>query len=104
MKKLVLLAAMVLALSSLGWAGGTSWTGTVSDSMCGAKHAEASDAAAGCVAKCVKGGSKYVLVSDGKVYDLDAQDKFTAHAGHSVKVSGKLTGMAIAVESVEMAK
>jgi hypothetical protein len=104
MKKLVLLAALALALSSLGWAGAMSWTGTVSDSMCGAKHAEASDAAAGCVSKCVKGGSKYVLVSGGKVYDLDAQDKFADFAGKSVKVTGELKDMAISVASVEAAK
>ena len=45
MKKLVLLVAMVLALGTLGWADHhekASWTGTVSDSMCGVKHAEAS--------------------------------------------------------------
>jgi hypothetical protein len=104
MKRLVLLATMVLALSSLGWAGGKSWTGTVSDSHCGAKHAEASDAAAGCVAKCVSGGAKYVLVSGGKVYELDAQDKFADFAGKSVTVTGAMKGNAITVASVAAAK
>ncbi len=104
MKKLVLLAAMVLVLSSFGLAGAGSWTGTVSDSHCGMKHAEASDAAAGCVASCVKGGAKYVLVSGGKVYELDAQDKFAAFAGKSVKVTGELKEMSITVASVEAAK
>ena len=107
MKRIALLAAVTLALSTFALADhhkDASWTGTVSDSHCGAKHAVASDGAAGCVASCVKGGAQYVLVSDGKVYELDAQDKFTAHAGHSVQVTGKLTGMAIAVTSVEMAK
>lgn len=102
MKKLVLLVAMVLALSSFGWAGGTSWTGTISDSHCGAKHAAPGDTDG--VNKCVKGGAKYVLVSDGKVYELDAQDKVAAHAGKSVKVTGELKGMAITVASVEAAK
>ena len=103
-KRLVLLAAVLLALSSMVWAGGGSWSGTVSDSHCGAKHAEAGDKAAGCVASCVKGGAKYVLVSDGKVYDLDAQDKFTDFAGKSVKVTGEMKGTAITVASVEAAK
>jgi hypothetical protein len=98
------LVAAVLLAATMSWAGSTSLTGTVSDSHCGAKHAEASDAAAGCVGSCVKGGAKYVLVSDGKVYDLDAQDKFAAFAGKSVKVTGELKGTAIAVASVEAAK
>ena len=104
MKKLVLIAGAFLALSTFVWAAEMTMTGTVSDSMCGTKHAEASDAAAKCVANCVKGGSKYVLVSDGKVYDLDAQDKFAAFAGKSVKVTGEMKGNAITVASVEAAK
>jgi hypothetical protein len=104
MRKGLLLMAAVLLAATMSWAGEMSWTGTVSDSHCGAKHAVASDAAAGCVSGCVKGGAKYVLVSDGKVYELDAQDKFAAFAGKSVKVTGDLKGMAIAVASVEAAK
>ena len=102
-KRLVLLAAVLLALSSMVWAGGGAWTGTVSDSHCGAKHAQPDDKSAGCVASCVKGGAKYVLVSEGKVYELDAQDKFASFAGKSVKVTGELKGMAITVASVEAA-
>jgi len=101
MKKLVLVVAMVLGLSVCGWAGSTAWTGTVSDSRCGTKHS--TPGATACVSNCVKGGAKYVLVSEGKVYELDAQDKFAEFAGKSVKVTGKLNGMAIQVESVEAA-
>jgi len=102
-KRLVLLMAVLLALSSMVWAGGSSWTGTVSDSHCGAKHAEPGEKSAGCVRSCVKGGAKYVLVSEGKVYELDAQDKFAPFAGKSVKVTGELKGTAITVASVEAA-
>lgn len=104
MRKGILLVAAVLLAATMSWAGSASLTGTVSDSHCGVKHAAASDAAAGCVGSCVKGGAKYVLVSDGKVYELDAQDKFAAFAGKSVKVTGELKGTAIAVASVEAAK
>jgi hypothetical protein len=104
MRKRLLLMAAVLLTATMSWAGTMSWTGTVSDSHCGAKHAQASDAAAGCVSGCVQGGAKYVLVSDGKVYDVDAQDKFAAFAGKSVKVTGKLKGKSIAVASVEAAR
>lgn len=102
-KRLVLLAALFVALGTMAWAAGDSWTGTISDSHCGAKHSQASAAAATCVASCVKGGAKYVLVSGGKVYELDAQDKFADYAGKSVKVTGTMNGTAITVTSVEPA-
>jgi len=101
LKKLVILTAAFLVLGGMISAFADSWVGTVSDSMCGAKHARAGDEAATCVAKCVAGGSKYVLVSKGKVYQLDPQDKFTDFAGKSVKVTGTMSGDAITAESVE---
>jgi len=105
MKRLALLATVCLALATMVWAGTSgSWTGTVSDSHCGAKHAEPGEKSAGCVTNCVKGGAKYVLVSEGKVYDLDDQSKFEGFAGKSVKVTGELSGSSIKVESVEAAK
>lgn len=102
MRKGFLLVAAVLFVATMSWAG--TWTGTVSDSHCGVKHAVASDAATGCVSGCVKGGAKYVLVTGGKVYQLDAQEKFASFAGKSVKVTGELKGMDIVVASVEAAK
>jgi len=103
-KKLAILVVLLLVVGSMVWAGSQTWTGTVSDSYCGTKHAVASEKAAACVARCVKRGAKYVLVSEGKVYQLDAQDKFTDFAGKSVKVTGSLQGDTIAVESVEAAQ
>ena len=102
-KKSMMLCLTVLAAGCLTYAMGKSFTGTVSDSNCGAKHAAASDEAAACVKKCVSGGGKYVLVSGGKVYQLDAQDKFADFAGKSVKVTGTAKGDAITVASVEAA-
>ena len=101
-RKLIMLGVIVLAFGCLAWAD--SWTGTVSDSMCGAKHAEASEGAAKCVAGCVAKGSKYVLVSGGKVYALDKQDDFKDYAGKSVMVTGTMNEDSIAVEKVEGAK
>lgn len=102
-KRFLILTVALLAFACVGWAAGKSWTGTVSDSHCGAKHATASAEAAECVAKCVAGGAKYVLVSGGKVYQLDAQEKFADFAGKSVKVSGTKKGDTITVASVEAA-
>jgi hypothetical protein len=103
-KKLAILVVLLLVVGSMVWAGSQTWTGTVSDSRCGTKHAVASEKSAACVIRCVKHGAKYVLVSEGKVYQLDAQDKFTDFAGKSVKVTGSLQGDTIAVESVEAAQ
>jgi Protein of unknown function (DUF5818) len=103
-KKSIML--LVLALSLCSWAMAApakSWTGTVSDSMCGAKHAVASEQAETCVKSCVAKGGKYVLVSKGKVYQVDDQDKFADFAGKSVKVTGTMQGTDITVESVEAA-
>ena len=102
-KKSMMLCLTVLAAGCLTLAMGKSFTGTVSDSNCGVKHATASDEAAACVAKCVTGGGKYVLVSGGKVYQLDAQDKFADFAGKSVKVMGTAKGDEITVASVAAA-
>jgi Protein of unknown function (DUF5818) len=94
-KKLVLLFALVL-FAGFAWCAPESWTGTVSDNQCAAtKHGKA------CIEKCVAAGAKYVLVSKGKAYTLDAQDKFKGLGGERVKVTGTLSGdNAITVQSV----
>ena len=98
MKKIVLLAFAVLVFGSLSFAGSKTITGVVSDSHCGAKHSTAGNAE--CVEHCVSGGATYVLVSKGKVYQLDAQDKFKGLGGKRVTVTGKLKGDSITVASV----
>ncbi len=101
-KKLGMLVVALVVSGCMAFAA-TSWTGTVSDSNCGAKHAAAGEAAEKCVAKCVSGGAKYVLVSKGKVYSVEPQDKFAEFAGKHVKVTGSMSGDAITAESVEAA-
>jgi hypothetical protein len=101
-RKLFMLAVTLLVAGSMAWAA-DSWTGTVSDSHCGATHATASAAAATCVAKCVKGGAKYVLVSGDKVYAVAPQAKFKDFAGKSVTVTGTMKDDAITVKSVKEA-
>jgi hypothetical protein len=80
-------------------------TGTVSDSMCGAQHMMKDASPAQCTRECVKAGSDYALVSGGKVYTLKGQsvqlDKF---AGQSVKVTGKVSGNTVAVDSISTVK
>ena len=98
MKKILLLTFGVLVFGSLSFAGTKTITGVVSDSHCGLKHSAVGNE--GCIEHCVAGGASYVLVSDGKVYQLDSQDKFKSLGGKNVEVKGKLKGDSIQVKSV----
>jgi hypothetical protein len=100
-KKIVMLAFALSVCGCLAWAADQTFSGVVSDDHCGAKHSTPSADAAACVEKCVAGGSKYVLVSKGKVYNLDAQDKFKGMGGTRVHVMGTLSDDSITVTSVK---
>ena len=86
------------------------WTGVISDSMCklhhesGAEGQETTDP--DCTRDCVKGGSKYVLVADERVYAIANQDhaQLAEHAGVRVVLSGTLDGEVIQVTKVEKAR
>jgi hypothetical protein len=102
------LLAGVLAVPALAGGKSATFTGTVSDAMCGAKH-EMSGSAAGCTRGCVKHGSKYALVSGDKVYTLNTRDKaadaeLDKLAGEKATVKGTLDGNSIEVASVAAAK
>lgn len=99
-KRVAMLAAVLAIFGCMAFAAKTSMVGVVSDSMCGTKHSHPSAAAASCVKSCVARGSKYVLVSHGKVYQVDKQSEFAPFAGRMVRVHGELNGDSIAVESV----
>jgi hypothetical protein len=86
------------------------WTGKLSDSMCGADHkAEGGTMEKDhkCTLDCVKGhGSEYVFVNnaDKKIYKIGNQ-KFTAleaHAGHPVELTGTMKGDTITVTKIAM--
>jgi len=97
--------ALTLCAGVLTFGADGSWTGYISDSLCGAKGAN--EKHADCATKCVKEkGAKYVFVNDAdhKVYNIDAQDKVAAHAGHHVVVKGSVTGDDLKLTSLEMAK
>src|SRR5579864_406692 len=102
-------ALLVAGLAvSLAFAAGKTFTGTVSDSMCGAKHAMPGDDAA-CTRACVGKGSKYALVVGDKVYTLETSDKaalatLDKQAGAKATVTGTEKDNTIAVSSVKPAK
>ena len=105
MKIQIIVAAMLLATSA--YAAEQTWTGTISDKMCGADHTEMRGKMSDrdCTLACAKGGAPYVLVSDGKVYQLTKRDAdLRTHAGHVVNVTGELKGDTIRVSKIEMAK
>ena len=102
---LVLVAG--LSVSSAFAASGKSFTGTVSDSMCGAKHAMAGDDAS-CTRACVGKGSKYALVVGDKVYTLETSDKaalatLDKQAGAKATITGTEKGDTITVTAVTAA-
>jgi len=101
-----LLGAALIPASFAGKA--ESFTGTVSDAMCGAKHMMEGDDAA-CLRACVQKGSKYALVVGDKVYTLDVKDKTTLAALEKMgtgkaTVKGESNGDTIEVSSVTAAK
>ncbi len=84
------------------------FTGQVSDAMCGAKHAMPGSAA-DCTRECVGKGSKYALVSGDKVYTLATKDKNSLAqldklAGEQATVTGTANADTIEVTSVAAAK
>ena len=104
------LSALILtaSLSPAAFAAGKSFTGKVSDSMCGAKHMEGGDDAS-CTRTCVSKGSKYALVVGDKVYTLETSDKaalatLDKQAGAKVTVMGSEKGDTITVSSVKVAQ
>ncbi len=110
----VWIATMVLStgLAVLpGMAEGSTqtFTGKVSDAMCGAKHSEAGIAPADCVRTCVQKGANYALVVGDKVYTLKtsdraALDELNKLAWEQAKVTGTSSGDTISVKSVAATK
>ena len=107
MKHVVFAAALVALSASAGFAADQTWTGAISDKMCGADHKKMGGKMSDrdCTLACAKGGSPYVLVVGGKVFQLAGHDDdLKTHAGHTVNVTGELKGDTIKVSKVEMPK
>jgi hypothetical protein len=102
-----LILISTLAASFAFAAAAKTFTGKVSDAMCGAKHMEANDDAA-CTRTCVSKGAKYALVMGDKVYTLDTSDKaalatLDKQAGANVTVTGTEKDNTITVTRVTAA-
>ena len=100
---------LLVGLASFVQAADKTWTGKISDSMCGASHSKmmaehkgGKMSARDCTLACIKSGGKYVFVSGGKVYSIENQDLVQDHAGHTVRLTGEMKGDTITVSKIVM--
>jgi hypothetical protein len=105
---IVLLSTGLAVLPGMAEGSTQTFTGKISDAMCGAKHSEAGTAPADCVRTCVQKGANYALVVGDKVYTLKTSDKATLDelnklAWEQAKVTGTASGDTISVKSVTAA-
>lgn len=107
-QKFNLIAVLAIAVMiTVAASKAQTFTGEVSDSMCGTKHMMENKA--DCTRACVSKGSNYALVVGDKVYTLHTSDKaaldqLNALAGEQAKVSGTADGDTIEVSKVTSAK
>ena len=108
MKQLILTAFFAAAALSAG--ATRSYTGVITDTMCGKSHAPMGvQPDANCVRDCMKSGNgkwKYALLSDGKLLVLSDQQTPEKFAAKKVKVTGELfekTGI-LKVDKIEEAR
>jgi hypothetical protein len=104
----ILLLGGSLSLTALAADKPQSFTGKVSDAMCGVNHMMGGEGSE-CVRACIRKGSKYALVVGDKVFALDTSDNAALAAldklaDHQATVTGQATGETIAVSSVSVAK
>ena len=107
LRKLNMLALSVALMITAAAAKEQTFTGEVSDSMCGAKHMMENKA--DCTRTCVNKGSNYALVVGDKVYTLQtsnkaALDQLNTLAGEQAQVTGTANGDTIAVSKVAAPK
>ncbi len=98
--------ASVLAGAVMASAAPATYTGVLTDDMCGVgKHMLPGKSDADCVRECVKSGSKYALAVGKKLYILSGDAKqFDPLAGKKVTVTGETKGNTLEVKSIAAAK
>jgi hypothetical protein len=100
-------AALIFALGGMviAFAQQQSFTGVVTDSMCGATHMAKDKTPAECTRMCVKDGMKYALGADKKLYTLEGhEEELSKLAGQRVTVKGTLKGDTLSVQEVAASK
>ena len=101
-------------LGAYASAADQTWTGQISDSMCGANHTQmiatknkelrTSSGAPerDCTLACIKDSGKYIFVVTGKAYKIANQNlaAIATHAGETVRLTGDLQGNSITVSKI----
>ena len=107
MRRVFAVTAAVAVLVLVLRAAEQSWKGQITDNLCGAKHEEAAEGQGkmsdrDCTIACVRGGSKFALLVNGKLFEITNQDlaDLKTHAGHMVTVTGELKGQSITVSKI----
>jgi hypothetical protein len=111
MKRTLLIAACVALSSGVVFAADQTFTGTISDSKCGASHKAMTEhnknlTDRDCTNACVKSGGKYVFATGGKVYEIENQKDpaLAMYAGESVTITGEMKGDTIRASKITKAK
>ena len=85
--------------------------GAVRPAPCGMKHDSGAEnvptpPANECVANCIRGGSKYVIVANDKVFQIANQNAagLADLAGSKVKITGELKGDTVTISKIEKAQ
>jgi hypothetical protein len=77
------------------------FSGVITDTQCGARHAEGSGKSpAECTVACVRNGARYSLVNGDKRYTLEGNADELSWAGQRVTIAGTRAGDAIKVVSI----
>ena len=96
-----IMAGLFISMVAANAAAPQTFTGTVSDTMCGAKHMLPGKTDAECTRECVKAKASYALVVDKHVYALSGSaDDLSRAAGKRVRITGEKTGDSIKVQSI----
>ena len=105
MKKKLLVIVTLFSLFALSLSASQSTvTGILTDDMCTKKHMMPGKLNADCVRECIKHGAKYVIVSRGKVLQLQGdQSTLSDIAGKKVAITGELRGQVLRIESAKLA-
>jgi hypothetical protein len=102
----VLQATLAAMVAGFAFADPHTFTGVVTDDMCGKKHTMMPGKPdSECIRACVKSGSKYALLVGDKLYALNGDVKLIDNlAGKKVKVTGDVSGTTITLASISAAK
>jgi hypothetical protein len=103
-------------LGAYASAADQTWTGQITDSMCGANHSQmiatknkelrtsSGVPERDCTLACIKDSGKYVFVVMGKAYKIANQNlaALQVHAGETVRLTGALQGGVMTVSKIEV--